>query len=81
MKLKQFQFECITDNFGAMSLYKKMGFKKKRIFSKFKKDGITYDQVFCGTKRILALKSMQEDNNLLKEVDSILKELFQFVEV
>ena len=45
LKLKQFQFECIADNFGAMSLYKKMGFKKKEFSQKFKKDGITYDQV------------------------------------
>ena len=45
LQLSLFQFECITDNFGAMSLYKKMGFIKKEFKEKFKKGNIIYDQV------------------------------------
>lgn len=45
LKLSQFQFVCFADNFGAMSLYKKMGFTKKEFNKKMKKDEITYDQV------------------------------------
>ena len=45
LELSLFQFECIAENFAAMSLYKKMGFVKKHFDEKFQKDSIIYDQV------------------------------------
>ncbi len=45
LKLNLFKFECVKNNLAAMSLYEKMGFKRKNIEEKFVKENIKHDQV------------------------------------
>ena len=45
LKLQLFKFECVKNNHAAMSLYEKMGFKRKDIEENFVKENINHDQV------------------------------------